>query len=144
MPSIPPFGVYPPIVTFFHEDESTEKLVQHLVSVGVTSLVLQESNGEAPRLLHSERQEIIRRIRNVRETLIYISEAQAAGADYALVLPPAYFASAMAAIVHYHGYGSSVVIKPLGASTVSAFPEDIRGPIEEVIALEKQLLGGNA
>ncbi|KAF2008606.1 dihydrodipicolinate synthetase family protein [Aaosphaeria arxii CBS 175.79] len=118
--SKPPFGVYTPLVTFFNEDESidvvaTKQHAKRMAEGGVAGLVLQGSNGEAPHLDHGERAQIIRTIRShlnelrftkvklivgcgaasVRETLTLISEARQAGADYALVLPPAYWAAAM-------------------------------------------------
>ncbi len=116
----PPFGVYTPIVTFFNEDESLDldATRQHVIRVAeskVAGLVIQGSNGEAPHLLHDERQTLIRTVKetlnqngyssiklivgcgaaSVRETLLYLAEAQAAGADYGLVLPPAYWTAAM-------------------------------------------------
>ncbi|KAL1599457.1 hypothetical protein SLS60_007260 [Paraconiothyrium brasiliense] len=122
--SKPPYGVYTPLVTFFHEDESidfaaVESHVRRMAKAGVAGLVLQGSNGEAPHLDHEERQEMITRTRltldslgyeqiklivgcgapSVRETLRYVAEAKAAGADFALVLPPAYWAPAMTAAV---------------------------------------------
>lgn len=116
----PPFGVYTPLVTFFHDDESidiesTKSHIQRMAQGGVSGLVLQGSNGEAPHLDHDERKTIIQTARthldglgftqvklivgcgapSVRETLRYISEAKGAGADFALVLPPAYWSAAM-------------------------------------------------
>ncbi|KAL1863107.1 hypothetical protein Daus18300_008099 [Diaporthe australafricana] len=116
----PPFGVYTPLVTFFNDDESldiqsTKAHIQRMAEGGVTGLVLQGSNGEAPHVTHDERRTIVQTARthldqlgfphvklivgcgapSVRETLSYIAEAKGAGADFALVLPPAYWAAAM-------------------------------------------------
>lgn len=116
----PNFGVYTPLVTFFADDESLDikSTLQHaerMAQGGVSGLVLQGSNGEAPHLDHDERKTLVHAVRNhlnklgftslqlivgcgaasVRETLSYISEAKAAGADFALVLPPAYWVAAM-------------------------------------------------
>jgi 4-hydroxy-2-oxoglutarate aldolase len=116
----PPYGVYTPLVTFFDEDESIdfsamESHLRRMAEAGVAGLVLQGSNGEAPHLDHEERQAVIEKARSildangytrvklivgcgassVRETVRYIAEAKAAGADFALVLPPAYWAPAM-------------------------------------------------
>ncbi|KAF3010350.1 hypothetical protein E8E14_008776 [Neopestalotiopsis sp. 37M] len=116
----PPYGVYTPLVTFFDEDESIdfsamESHLRRMAEAGVAGLVLQGSNGEAPHLDHEERQAVIKKARSildangftqvklivecgassVRETVRYIAEAKAAGADFALVLPPAYWAPAM-------------------------------------------------
>lgn len=116
----PPFGVYTPLVTFFNDDESidiqsTKAHIQRMAEGGVTGLVLQGSNGEAPHVTHDERRTIVQTARthlnalgfphvklivgcgapSVRETLSYIAEAKAAGGDFALVLPPAYWVAAM-------------------------------------------------
>ncbi|KAH8812567.1 dihydrodipicolinate synthase [Xylogone sp. PMI_703] len=119
MPSPPTFGVYPPVVTFFKEDETVDypaasKHLERLIKSGVTGLVIHGSNGESSHLLHDERAEIIAVARkiaqqegksipiiagcsapSVRETLIFIEEAKQAGADYALVLPPSFWPAVM-------------------------------------------------
>ncbi|KAH8704896.1 putative dihydrodipicolinate synthase [Talaromyces proteolyticus] len=120
----PNFGVYTPLVTFFNEDESIdfESTLCHakrMADGGVAGLVLQGSNGEAPHLDHEERKTLVHAVRNhlnslgylklhlivgcgaasVRETLVYISQAKESGAEYALVLPPAYWVAAMNASV---------------------------------------------
>lgn len=64
VPSPPPRGVYSPVAAFFKEDETLNVIaleihVKHLAQAGVAGLVIQGSNGEAPHLLHSERQEVI-------------------------------------------------------------------------------------
>lgn len=119
MPSPPPFGIYPPVVTFFNEDETIDydsfsKHLERLLQSGVTGLVIHGSNGEAAHLLHEERAEVIRVARkvadqqkkssiiiagcsapSVRETLLLIEEAKQAGANYALVLPPSFWPAVM-------------------------------------------------
>lgn len=120
----PPFGVYTPLVTFFHEDESLdlESISKHVLRMAegkVTGLVIQGSNGEAPHLLHDERKLLVSTVKetlnkngfpgiklvvgcgaaSVRETLLYLSEAREAGADYGLILPPAYWTAGMSAPV---------------------------------------------
>ncbi|KAI2615831.1 hypothetical protein GGR54DRAFT_641922 [Hypoxylon sp. NC1633] len=119
-PISPPRGVYAPVVAFFHEDESLDldalKVhVTRLAKGGVAGLVIQGSNGEAPHLLHSERQQVISTARSTlneqgrdtaviiagcgapstRETIQLCAEAKEAGADYALVLSPSYWPQAM-------------------------------------------------
>ncbi|KAK7701520.1 hypothetical protein SLS64_010265 [Diaporthe eres] len=128
----PPFGVYTPLVTFFNDDESidiqsTKAHIQRMAEGGVTGLVLQGSNGEAPHVTHDERRTIIQTARthlnelgipqvklivgcgapSVRETLSYIAEAKEAGGDFALVLPPAYWVVAMTPAV-VEGFFSAV------------------------------------
>ncbi|KAJ9385441.1 hypothetical protein DTO063F5_4216 [Paecilomyces variotii] len=119
VPIPPPFGIYPPVVTFFSEDETVDynafsKHLGRLLDGGVTGLVIHGSNGEASHLLHEERAEMIRAARriadqrkkstviiagcsapSVRETLLFIEEAKQAGADYALVLPPSFWPAVM-------------------------------------------------
>ncbi|RAL62531.1 hypothetical protein DID88_005096 [Monilinia fructigena] len=115
-PLIP--GVYVPTVCFF--DPATEELdtaiisshVIRLARAGVTGLATQGSNGEAVHLNHAERQTVTATTRaaltsagfshlpiivgcgaqSVRETVQYCREAFAAGGDYALILPPSYYA----------------------------------------------------
>jgi len=115
-PLIP--GVYVPTVCFFDpitEDLDTVTIATHavrLAEAGVTGLTTQGSNGEAVHLTHSERQTVTATTRSaltsagfshlpvlvgcgaqsVRETIQYCREAYAAGGDYALVLPPSYYA----------------------------------------------------
>ncbi|KAG0649851.1 L-threo-3-deoxy-hexulosonate aldolase [Hyphodiscus hymeniophilus] len=111
-------GVYVPTVCFFDpvtEDLDTATIRSHavrLAKAGVTGLTTQGSNGEAVHLTHSERQTVTSTTRSalteagfaqlpilvgcgaqsVRETVQYCREAYAAGGDYALVLPPSYYA----------------------------------------------------
>lgn len=111
-------GVYVPTVCFFNsitEDLDTATIASHavrLAKAGVTGITTQGSNGEAVHLTHSERQTVTSTTRealntagfsqlpvivgcgaqSVRETIQYCQEAFAAGGDYALVLPPSYYA----------------------------------------------------
>ncbi|KAH7403439.1 mitochondrial putative 4-hydroxy-2-oxoglutarate aldolase [Cadophora sp. MPI-SDFR-AT-0126] len=111
-------GVYVPTVCFFDpvtEDLDTATIGTHavrLAKAGVTGLTTQGSNGEAVHLTHSERRTVTQTTRSalnaagyshlpvivgcgaqsVRETIQYCREAYAAGGDYALILPPSYYA----------------------------------------------------
>jgi 2-keto-3-deoxy-L-rhamnonate aldolase len=115
----PPFGVYTPVVCFFNDDESINfdavtQHIQRLLSSGVAGLVIHGSNGEATHLFPEEKIEVIRHARKLiteaksnaviisgcsansaRETVRNIETAKEAGADFALVLPPSYWAAAM-------------------------------------------------
>ncbi|KAL3418512.1 hypothetical protein PVAG01_10228 [Phlyctema vagabunda] len=116
----PPRGIYVPVVAFFNEDESLDlpTLKTHLTRLAKSSiagLVIQGSNGEAPHLLHSERQQVISAAAEVlkehgskdaiiiagcgaqstRETIQLCQEAKEAGADFALILTPSYWTAAM-------------------------------------------------
>ncbi|KAI1095614.1 dihydrodipicolinate synthetase [Rostrohypoxylon terebratum] len=110
-------GVYVPTMCFFDETEEvdTNAIARHavrLAEAGVTGLATQGSNGEAVHLTHDERQLVTYTTRkalneagfshvpiivgcgaqSTRETIEYCREAWKAGGDYALVLPPSYYA----------------------------------------------------
>jgi dihydrodipicolinate synthase/N-acetylneuraminate lyase len=115
-------GVYVPTMCFFEEgteEVDTETIERHAVRLaraGVTGLATQGSNGEAVHLTHRERQlvtAVTRKALNsagfshmpiivgcgsqsTRETIQLCREAWEAGGDYALVLPPSYYASLFA------------------------------------------------
>jgi len=115
-------GVYVPTMCFFEEgteDVDTATIALHAVKLaraGVTGLATQGSNGEAVHLSHSERQLVTSTTRkalnesgfshmpiivgcgsqSTRETIQYCREAWEAGGDYALVLPPSYYATLFA------------------------------------------------
>ncbi|KAG7432015.1 putative 4-hydroxy-2-oxoglutarate aldolase [Fusarium oxysporum f. sp. raphani] len=115
-------GVYVPTMCFFDpdtEDVDTAAIAAHavrLAQAGVTGLATQGSNGEAVHLSHSERQLVTATTRaalndggfshvpvivgcgsqSTRETVQYCHEAWEAGGDYALVLPPSYYATLFA------------------------------------------------
>jgi len=111
-------GIYVPTVCFFDpitEDLDTATIASHaikLAKAGVNGLATQGSNGEAVHLTHLERRTVTQTTRSAlnsagfshlplivgcgaqsaRETIQYCQEAYRAGGDYALVLPPAYYA----------------------------------------------------
>ncbi|KAK4150329.1 hypothetical protein C8A00DRAFT_18115 [Chaetomidium leptoderma] len=111
-------GVYVPTMCFFEEgteDVDTDTIARHAVRLaraGVTGLATQGSNGEAVHLTHSERQLVTATTRkalnesgfahmpiivgcgsqSTRETIQLCREGWEAGGDYALVLPPSYYA----------------------------------------------------
>jgi len=115
-------GVYVPTMCFFEEgseDVDTATIAHHAVRLaraGVTGLATQGSNGEAVHLTHTERKLVTSTTRkalneagfshmpiivgcgsqSTRETIQYCREAWEAGGDYALVLPPSYYASLFA------------------------------------------------
>jgi L-threo-3-deoxy-hexylosonate aldolase len=114
-------GVYAAALTFFQpETENLDiptirKHAIRLVESGIVGFVVLGSNGEAPHLNREERLTVVCETRavlddkgydshpiivgcsdqSVRGTLEIIKDAAAAGGDYALVLPPSYFRSAM-------------------------------------------------
>lgn len=110
-------GVYVPTVVFFDpesEDLDLESVSNHairLAKAGVVGITTQGSNGEAVHLTHDERKQVTMATRksldgagytnfpiivgcgtqSTRETVELCQEAQAAGGDYALLLPPSYY-----------------------------------------------------
>ncbi|KAI5866246.1 dihydrodipicolinate synthetase [Durotheca rogersii] len=115
-------GVYVPTVCFFDqetEDVDIDTIARHavrLAEAGVAGIATQGSNGEAVHLTHAEREQVTSTTRkaldnagfshipvvvgcgaqSTRETIQYCCEAWEAGGDYALVLPPSYYAASFA------------------------------------------------
>lgn len=114
-------GVYTPNVAFFHpnEDVDAEATASHAIrqaQAGIRGLVTQGSNGESVHLTHPERALVTSTTRHaldnngfkhvpvivgcgaqsVRETIQLCEEGRAAGGDYALILPPNYYAPSFA------------------------------------------------
>jgi len=109
-------GIYPPIPTFFDENEDLDlaTLREHLIrlkAAGITGFVALGSNGEAVHLNRDERHVVIATTRAVAEssgqvlagagtdstrgTIALCQLAAEAGADVALVLPPSYYRARM-------------------------------------------------
>lgn len=109
-------GIYPPVPTFFHEDESLDletlrTHIERLREKGIANFVALGSNGEAVHLDRDERRDVIAAIReaagaeatilagaggqSTRETITLCQLAAEAGADVALVLPPSHYGGKM-------------------------------------------------
>ena len=112
-PVVPPSGVWCPAVTLF--DPETDRLClaeqaqyfAHLARSGLAGLVVLGTNAETFLLTREERRELVTTARravgldfplmvgvsghSTRQTIEFIGDAAGAGADYVLVLPPAYF-----------------------------------------------------
>ncbi|EAW11754.1 dihydrodipicolinate synthase family protein [Aspergillus clavatus NRRL 1] len=115
-PHVPKPGVWCPTVTFFNHNTDTldlpaqKKYYAYLSQTGLTGLVILGTNSEAFLLTRDERAELIAAAReavgpsfplmagvgahSTKQTLEFAADAAAAGADYLLVLPPAYFGKA--------------------------------------------------
>ena len=115
-PQLPPSGVWCPSVTFFdHVDDTLDLVSQkqytaYLSKSGLAGLVILGTNAEAFLLTREERFQLISAGReavgptyplmagvgahSTKQVLELISDATKAGANYVLVLPPAYFGKA--------------------------------------------------
>jgi 4-hydroxy-2-oxoglutarate aldolase len=112
---VPPRGVWCPAVTFFTAQdtldlESSATYFTYLSRTGLAGLVILGTNAETFLLTREERKALVATARravgpsfpllvgvgghSTAQVLEFISGATAAGADYALVLPPAYFGAA--------------------------------------------------
>ncbi|KAK0628842.1 dihydrodipicolinate synthetase [Bombardia bombarda] len=115
-PAVPPSGVWCPAVTMFNPDtdrldtKSQAQYYRYLSETGLAGLVILGTNAETFLLTREERRELVSLARKVcrpgfpimagvgghstRQVLEFIKDADAAGANYVLVLPPAYFGKA--------------------------------------------------
>ncbi|KAJ5662628.1 uncharacterized protein N7477_010244 [Penicillium maclennaniae] len=115
-PHVPPAGVWCPAVTLFHHEtdsldlETQAQYFHYLSQTGLTGLVILGTNSEAFLLTRQERSQLISTARaavgpdfppmagvgahSTKQTLEFAQDAAAAGANYLLVLPPAYFGKA--------------------------------------------------
>ncbi|KAJ5679948.1 hypothetical protein N7462_008192 [Penicillium macrosclerotiorum] len=115
-PHVPPAGVWCPAVTFFHPETDTLDLAAqsqyfaYLSRTGLAGLVILGTNSEAFLLTREERAQLIATARaavgpefplmagvgahSTKQTIELAQDAAAAGANYLLVLPPAYFGKA--------------------------------------------------
>jgi len=138
-------GIYPPLPTFFDEQDELDLVtlrrhIQRLEKTGIAGYVVMGTNGEAVHLTSEERSRLIEAARDVvgentpllagcgdqstRATIANCQQAARSGADIALVLPPFYFKGRMdsrALIEHYHAVADNsplpVVIYNMPAST---------------------------
>ncbi|CAO3692419.1 unnamed protein product [Rhizopus stolonifer] len=108
-------GVIVPIPTFFKENEdldlnALDQHVQYLSNSGITGVVVLGSMGEAVNVSDEERTQVIECVvqaaqkynpklvivagtssQSARNSVAYTKQAAAAGAQYALVLPPSFY-----------------------------------------------------
>ncbi|EAU30177.1 conserved hypothetical protein [Aspergillus terreus NIH2624] len=111
LPKVPPGGVWAPAVTFF--DHATDSLdtdsqatyYAYLSKSGLTGLVVLGTNSETFLLTREERKTLLKTARkacgpsypimagvsghSTKQVLEFIADAADAGANYALLLPPA-------------------------------------------------------
>lgn len=115
LPHVPPAGVWVPVVTAFDHESDTIDIEAHkkycaYLSRCLTGLVILGTNAEAFLLTRDERAQAIRTAReavgptypimagvgahSTKQVLELAEDAAKAGANYLLVLPPAYFGKA--------------------------------------------------
>ncbi|KAG8624944.1 hypothetical protein KVT40_006695 [Elsinoe batatas] len=120
MPRAPPQGIYAPSITLFNPDDTLDLASQslhfsHLSRTGLAGLVVLGTNAETFLLTRSERAQLLQTARDsvpagypiiagvsghsTAQVLEFIADAAKAKADYALLLPPAYFRAATTAQV---------------------------------------------
>lgn len=110
---VPPGGVWAPAVTFFDhstdslDTEAQAKYYSYLSKTGLTGLVILGTNAETFLLTREERKTLLVTARqacgpdfpiiagvgghSTKQVLEHLADAKDAGANHALVLPPAYF-----------------------------------------------------
>jgi len=113
VPRVPPSGVWAPAITFFDhstdtlDTESQAKYYSYLSKSGLAGLVILGTNAETFLLTREERKTLVETARracgpsyplmagvgghSTKQVLEFISDAADAGANYVLLLPPAYF-----------------------------------------------------
>ncbi|KAI0015487.1 hypothetical protein F4780DRAFT_71310 [Xylariomycetidae sp. FL0641] len=115
-PKVPPSGVWAPAITFFDpktdslDPEAQATYYSYLSKSGLAGLVILGTNAETFLLTREERKELLQIARkacgpsfpimagvsghSTKQVLEFIADAAEAGANYTLVLPPAYFGKA--------------------------------------------------
>jgi 4-hydroxy-2-oxoglutarate aldolase len=115
-PTVPPSGIWVPAVTLFDPDtdsllpQDQARYYKHLSTTGLAGLVVLGTNAETFLLTREERAQLLRIAReavrkdypimagvsghSTKQVLEFIADAAEAGADYGLLLPPAYFGKA--------------------------------------------------
>ncbi|KAI5286864.1 4-hydroxy-2-oxoglutarate aldolase, mitochondrial [Ascosphaera acerosa] len=116
-PKVPKAGVWCPAVTFFDRETDTldlaaqAKYFAYLAGTGLAGLVILGTNAETFLLTREERAALVRCARaavgpdfplmagcgghSTAQVVEFVADAVAAGANYALVLPPAYFVASL-------------------------------------------------
>lgn len=132
---VPPSGVWTPAITFFDQEteeineESQAKYYSYLSKTGLAGLVVLGTNAETFLLTRDERKRLVEIAReacgpnfpimagvsghSTKQVLNYIGDAAEAGADYVLLLPPAYFGKQTTPAVIDNFYNEVATKSPL-------------------------------
>lgn len=158
----PPAGIWCPAVTLFDQKSDTLDLeaqaqyYRYLASTGLAGLVILGTNAEAFLLTREERAALVSTARravgpsfplmagcgahSTKQTLELIEDAYKAGADFALVLPAAYFGKATSPTVINRFFDEVATKSPLPI-VIYNFPTVCNGvdlDSETIIALAKK------
>ncbi|KAK7398671.1 hypothetical protein QQX98_011942 [Neonectria punicea] len=142
-PKVPPSGIWCPAVTLFDRETDTlipadqAKYYAYLSKTGLRGLVILGTNAETFLLTREERKTLVEVARkavgldfplmagvgghSTRQVLEFIADAADAGANYALVLPPAYFGKATTPAV-IAGFFAEVAAKSAIPIVIYNFP----------------------
>jgi 4-hydroxy-2-oxoglutarate aldolase len=134
-PRVPPAGVWAPSITFFDhakdeiDTEAQAQYLRYLSQSGLHGLVVLGTNGETFLLTREERKALLQTARSAvgpdypimagvgghstKQVLEFIGDAHEAGADYVLLLPPAYFGKQTTAAVVDRFYDDVAAASPL-------------------------------
>ncbi|KAI1803620.1 aldolase [Daldinia bambusicola] len=134
-PKVPPSGIWAPAVTFFDPEtddldtESQATYYSYLSKTGLIGLVILGTNAETFLLTREERKTLLQTARkacgpsypimagcgghSTRQVLEFVTDAAEAGANYVLVLPPAYFGKATTPAVIDNFYAEIATKSPL-------------------------------
>lgn len=132
---VPQPGIYAPAITFFDPETDTlrpkeqAQYYSYLASTGLTGLVILGTNAETFLLTREERAALLKLARqsvpenypiiagvgghSTAQVLEFIGDAHAAGADYVLVLPTAYFGKQTTPAVVNNFYTAVAKASPL-------------------------------
>ncbi|KAK7536417.1 dihydrodipicolinate synthetase [Phyllosticta citribraziliensis] len=132
--TIPPSGVWVPAITFYDDSDELSldaqaQYYRYLSTTGLAGLVILGTNAEAFLLTPDERRTLIATARkavgpdfpimagcgahSTKQVLGHIKDAADAGANFALVLPPAYFGKASTPAVIERFFDSIAAKSPL-------------------------------
>ncbi|KAJ9133879.1 Aldolase [Pleurostoma richardsiae] len=142
-PKVPPSGVWCPAVTLFDPETDTllpedqAKYYAYLSRTGLSGLVILGTNAETFLLTREERKALLETARkacgpsfplmagvgghSTKQVLEFIGDAAEAGANYVLVLPPAYFGKATTPAV-IDGFYAEIAAKSALPVVIYNFP----------------------
>ncbi|KAF4124852.1 4-hydroxy-2-oxoglutarate aldolase [Geosmithia morbida] len=161
-PHVPAAGVWCPAITFFDQSQdeidfnAQNKYFSHLSRSGLTGIVAMGTNSEAFLLTREERYQLIANCRasvgpdfpimagvgahSTKQTIELAQDAAKAGANYLLILPPAYFgkATSMAIVRSFFAKVAASVSLPV---VIYNFPGVCNGvdiDSDTIVAIVKQ------